>query len=180
MGGRVALEAGLRHPDRVDRIVLLCPALAWLRNRQWAGLVRLLRPELGLLQVAPRPVVDGIVRGLIPGATDGWAAAGVDEFLRAYLTPRGRAAFYAAARNIYLDEPAGESGFWARLRALERDCLFVWGLQRRPGAGGVPPPRGGHAAAGHSTRCWTAATCPRSRRRTARTRPCGRFLAAVT
>ena len=34
MGGRVALEAGLRHPDRIDRLVLLCPALAWLRNRQ--------------------------------------------------------------------------------------------------------------------------------------------------
>ena len=129
MGGRVALEAGLRHGDRVDRMVLLCPALAWLRNRQWAGLVRLLRPELGLLQVAPRPVVDRIVRGLLPGATDGWAAAGADEFLRSYLTPRGRAAFYAAARNIYLDEPDGESGFWARLRALERDCLFIWGRQ---------------------------------------------------
>jgi hypothetical protein len=42
-------------------------------------------------------------------------AAGVDEFLRAYLTPAGRAAFYAAARQIYLDEPHGEQGFWTRL-----------------------------------------------------------------
>jgi pimeloyl-ACP methyl ester carboxylesterase len=30
-------------------------------------------------------------------------AAGVDEFLRAYLTPAGRAAFYAAARHLELD-----------------------------------------------------------------------------
>jgi pimeloyl-ACP methyl ester carboxylesterase len=127
MGGRVALEAGMRHADRIDRLVLLCPAVAWLRDRRYAGIVRLLRPELGLLQVAPRSVVEGVVRRLVPGATDGWAAAGVDEFLRSYLTPRGRAAFYAAARNIYLDEPDGDDGFWTRLSALERDCLFVWG-----------------------------------------------------
>lgn len=127
MGGRVALEAGMRHPDRVDRLVLLCPAVAWLRDRRFAGIVRLLRPELGLLQVTPRPVVEGLVRRLVPGATNGWAAAGVDEFLRSYLTPRGRAAFYAAARNIYLDAPDGRDGFWTRLAALERDCLFVWG-----------------------------------------------------
>ena len=127
MGGRVALEAGMVHPDRVERLVLLCPAVAWLRDRRYAGLVRLLRPELGLLQFTPRPVVEGLVRRLIPGATDGWAAAGVDEFLRAYLTPRGRAAFYAAARNIYLDEPDGDKGFWTRLSTLQRDCLFVWG-----------------------------------------------------
>jgi pimeloyl-ACP methyl ester carboxylesterase len=107
--------------------VLLSPALAWLRGRRWAPLVRVLRPELGLIQVAPRPVVEGVVRRLIPGAADGWAAAGVDEFLRSYLTPRGRAAFYAAARNIYLDEPHGEDGFWSRLEELSPDALFVWG-----------------------------------------------------
>ena len=54
---------------------------------------------------------------LIPGADEGWTAAGVDEFLRAYLTPAGRAAFYAAARQIYLEEPHGAEGFWTRLRA---------------------------------------------------------------
>ena len=64
---------------------------------------------------------------LIPGADDGWTAAGVDEFLRAYLTPAGRAAFYAAARQIYLDEPHGEKGFWPRLRTLQPEALFVWG-----------------------------------------------------
>ena len=51
----------------------------------------------------------------------------MDEFLRAYLTPRGRAAFYAAARNIYLDEPHGDDGFWTRLESLEPESLFVWG-----------------------------------------------------
>jgi pimeloyl-ACP methyl ester carboxylesterase len=127
MGGRVAIEAGLIDRSRVRSLMLLSPALAWLRDRRWAPVVRLLRPELGLLQVAPRSVTDRIVRRLVPGANDGWAAAGVDEFLRAYLTPRGRAAFYAAARNIYLDEPHGEDGFWTRLGSLEADALFVWG-----------------------------------------------------
>jgi pimeloyl-ACP methyl ester carboxylesterase len=129
MGGRVAIEVGLTAPERTERIVLLSPALAWLRDRRWAPVVRALRPELGLLQLAPRPVVEGIVRRLIPGAADGWAAAGVDEFLRAFLTPRGRAAFYAAARNIYLDEPHGDSGFWTRLAELSPDTMFVWGRQ---------------------------------------------------
>ena len=56
------------------------------------------------------------MRRLVPGSDDGWAAAGVDEFLRAYKSPRGRAAFYAAARQIYLEEPDGDDGFWPRLR----------------------------------------------------------------
>ena len=131
MGGRVALEVGLRYPERVRRIVLLSSSLAWRRERPWATVLRLVRPELGLLQVAPRGVVEGIVRRLIPGAESGWAAAGVDEFLRAYLTPRGRAAFYAAARHIYLEEPEGENGFWPRLSTLQAPALFVWGRHDR-------------------------------------------------
>jgi pimeloyl-ACP methyl ester carboxylesterase len=127
MGGRVALELGMHAPDRVGRLVLLCPALAWRKDRRWLRLVRFARPELGLVQLAPRPVVEGIVRRMLPGADDGWAAAGVDEFLRAYLQPRGRAAFYAAARNIYLDEPDGADGFWTRISTLEPQSLFIWG-----------------------------------------------------
>ena len=127
LGGRVALEIALRDPDRVSRLALLAPALAWRRPRPWAPLLRLTRPELGLVQLAPRAIVEGIVRQLIPGADGGWRAAGVDEFLRAYLTPAGRAAFYAAARHIYLDKPHGQNGFWPRLATLQADALFVWG-----------------------------------------------------
>ncbi len=131
LGGRVALEIALRHPARVGRLGLLAPSLAWRRDRALVPLLRLTRPELGLVQLAPRPLVDAIVRRVIPGADEGWTAAGVDEFLRAYLKPAGRAAFYAAARQIYLEEPHGEEGFWPRLRTLEADALFVWGRRDR-------------------------------------------------
>jgi pimeloyl-ACP methyl ester carboxylesterase len=131
LGGRVALEIALTHPDRVGRLALLAPSLAWRRERPGVPLLRLTRPELGLVQLAPRGLVEAIVRRLIPGADDGWTASGVDEFLRAYLTPSGRAAFYAAARQIYLDEPHGAKGFWSRLPRLRADALFVWGRRDR-------------------------------------------------
>ena len=127
MGGRVAIEVGLAHPARADRLVLLAPSLAWLRDRPWAPLLRLVPPQLGLLQPAPRGVVEAIARRAVPGGGSGWTAAGVDEFLRAYLEPRGRAAFYASARNIYLEEPHGPGGFWTRLPGLAGPSLFVWG-----------------------------------------------------
>jgi pimeloyl-ACP methyl ester carboxylesterase len=127
MGGRVALELGLSARDRVGRLALLAPSLAWLRNRPWAPLLRLVAPQLGLIQPTPRPIVEAIVERVVPGGRDEWTAAGMDEFLRSYLTARGRAAFYAAARNIYLEEPYGERGLWTRLPALEPPSLFVWG-----------------------------------------------------
>jgi pimeloyl-ACP methyl ester carboxylesterase len=127
LGGRIALEIGLRAPERVERLALLAPSMAWRRQRTWAPLLRLVRPELGLVQVTPRPIVQAIVHRLIPGANEGWTAAGVDEFLRAYMTPAGRAAFYAAARQIYLEAPDGAQGFWPRLCELQPGALFVWG-----------------------------------------------------
>jgi pimeloyl-ACP methyl ester carboxylesterase len=127
MGGRVAIETALQTPGRVRRLVLLAPSLAWLRPRPWAPLLRLVPTELGLIQPAPRAVVERIVHAVVPRDADRWTAAGIDEFLRAYLTPAGRAAFYAAARNIYLEEPHGPDGFWTRLAQLGQPSLFVWG-----------------------------------------------------
>ena len=128
MGGRVAIEVGIRRPDRTEGLVCMTPSLAWRRGKFWAPYLRLVRPELGALQPAPRPIVDRIVRSVVPGAdSNDWAAAGVDEFLRSYYTPRGRAAFYAAARNIYLEEGEGSNGFWTRIEALQPRTLFIWG-----------------------------------------------------
>ncbi|HEY6463519.1 MAG TPA: alpha/beta fold hydrolase [Polyangiaceae bacterium] len=131
MGGRVALEVGLRFPRRVDRLVLLCPSLAWRRYRAFAGLVKLLRPELGAL---PIPVLERLVitslRAMfahperVPEAAMR-AAAG--EFVRVFSTPRGRIAFFHAAREIYLENPHGTRGFWDRLPSLEPRALFFFG-----------------------------------------------------
>jgi pimeloyl-ACP methyl ester carboxylesterase len=124
LGGRVTLEAVLHAPERFTRVVLMTPSLAWLRERPWAPFLKLVRPELGLLQPAPRQVVERVVKQLIPGGGSRYAEAGIDEFLRSYTTARGRAAFYAAARHIYLERP---DRFWHRLRELKPPALFVWG-----------------------------------------------------
>ena len=113
------------------------------------------------MQLAPRWLVEGIVHRVIPVAGSNWVQAGVDEFLRAYLTPRGRAAFYAAARQIYLEEPSGSKGFWTRLAALAPPALFVWGKRDTL----VPIGFARHVedtlpGARHSSS--TAATCPSS------------------
>lgn len=126
MGGRIALELALTAPERVGRLVLLSPAMAWLRPRRWAPVVRLLRPELTMV---PLPV-EKLVRRLVSGGDD-WTAAGVDEFMRAFSTPRGRHAFHAVLRNIYLDAPHGDDGLWSRLTGMQRDALFVWGRRDR-------------------------------------------------
>lgn len=129
MGGRIALELGIRHRERVDDLVLFAPALAWLKERPWRRLLSLPLPRLGYLQPTPRWAVEPVVRRLVPGGDSGWVAAGVDEFLRSYLTPSGRFAFYECARNIYMDEPYGTDGLWTRLKKLQPRSLFVWGEQ---------------------------------------------------
>ncbi|MEA2421194.1 MAG: 4,5:9,10-diseco-3-hydroxy-5,9,17-trioxoandrosta(10),2-diene-4-oate hydrolase [Thermoleophilaceae bacterium] len=128
MGGRVALEVGMRHPERIDRLVLMTPSMAWLSAPSWASALRFVRPELGFLQPAPKGFVEGIVKRVVPTSSSHFVAPALDEFLRSYLTPRGRVAFYAAARNIALEEP-GE--FWSGLEALSPEALFIWG--RRDG-----------------------------------------------
>jgi pimeloyl-ACP methyl ester carboxylesterase len=127
MGGRVALELGLSHADRVRRLVLLAPSMSWLKARPWAPYLRLIPTQLGIFQPTPRPLVEMIVKQFVPGSDSEWTAAGIDEFMRSYLTPLGRAAFYAAARNIYLEEPRGPDGLWTRLGSLKPEALFVWG-----------------------------------------------------
>lgn len=124
MGGRAALEVAFKHPECIEGLVLAAPSLAWLCERPWARYLHLVRPELGLLQVAPRPIVEGVLRRLVPEPETPSVQGALDEFLRAYLTPRGRVAFYAAARQIYLEEPAR---FWSRLDDLGPESLFVWG-----------------------------------------------------
>jgi pimeloyl-ACP methyl ester carboxylesterase len=132
MGGRIALEVGFGEPERVTSLSLLAPAIAFVRRRrELVPLVRLLRPELAAI---PHPIRAATVRaqfwGLFarPERLDPVVAdIAVEEFCRSYRSRAARVAFFAAARNIYLDEPHGERGFYARLAELEPPALFVWG-----------------------------------------------------
>ncbi|MGH2756334.1 MAG: alpha/beta fold hydrolase, partial [Actinomycetota bacterium] len=58
-----------------------------------------------------------------------WFEAAVDDFLTIWQSPRARMAFSAAARNIYLDEPEGERGFWTRLEHMETPAFYIFGKQ---------------------------------------------------
>ncbi len=145
MGGRVAIEVGLRAPERVKAVALLCPAVAFVR-RDWHPLVRVLRPELGLLPhnisrravaaqfwslFADRDQVDPAVADVV-----------VDAFRHIYATKGARLAFLTAARNIYLERPFGRGGFYPRLADLDAPALFVWGTHDKL----VPPGLRHHVA----------------------------------
>jgi pimeloyl-ACP methyl ester carboxylesterase len=145
MGGRVAIEMGLRAPERVAGLALLSPAVAFVK-RDWHPVVRLLRPELGLLphnlgrsrvarqfwsMFADPDQVDPSVADVV-----------VDEFQRIYSSAGARLAFLTSARNIYLDRPFGRGGFYPRLSELEAPALFVWGACDRL----IPPAFQRHVA----------------------------------
>jgi pimeloyl-ACP methyl ester carboxylesterase len=134
MGGRIALELGFASPDRVRSLSLLTPALAFVhRRRELVPLVRLLRPELAAI---PHPLSEATVRSTLQGLfakperlDPETAEIAIEEFRRNYQSRSARVAFFAAARNIYLDEPHGEAGFYARLAELEPPALFIWGAE---------------------------------------------------
>jgi pimeloyl-ACP methyl ester carboxylesterase/putative sterol carrier protein len=131
MGGRVSLEVGMQAPSRVRTLSLLSPSMAFRRGREWVPLIRLTRPELAAIPHMLRPeMVRSRFWNMIsrPDRLDpsvGDIAA--DEFLRTYRSRAARIAFYAAARQIYLEAPWGPKGFWTRLADLLPPALFIWG-----------------------------------------------------
>ena len=136
LGGRIAIEGALLAPDRIDKLVLLAPSPAFIRRREFVRLVKILRPELALLPVSliPKKRVAPSIKAMFSRPDrlpDTWYDSAADEFLRVFKTARGRVAFFSAARNIYLEEPYGEDGFWDRLPKLTRPALFVWGDRDR-------------------------------------------------
>ncbi|TAM89440.1 MAG: alpha/beta fold hydrolase [Jatrophihabitans sp.] len=131
LGGRTALQAALDSPLEVRGLVLLCPAVAFRRLRQFVPFVRLVRDEVAALPVRiPRTVAMRGLQGLFADPDRlprPWADAAVDEFLRVLSIRSNRLAIFSALRHVYLDEPFGETGFWERLPRLRPPALFVWG-----------------------------------------------------
>ncbi|HVF03596.1 MAG TPA: alpha/beta fold hydrolase [Frankiaceae bacterium] len=135
LGGRVALEIALLEPDRVDGLVLLAPAVAFRRLRQFVPVVKLARPEAAAL---PLPMTRGMARLTLrrmfaqPArlTTQSYDAA-AGEFVRVYKRAAYRVAFFSSLRQIYLDEAFGDAGFWSRLPSLRPPALFVWGERDR-------------------------------------------------
>ena len=130
LGGRVAIELGLREPERVAGLALLCPAVAFVK-RSYHPLVRVLRPEVGLLpHQFTRAMIEGRFWALFADRDNvdpALADTVVDEFRRTYASAGARIAFLAAARNLYLDDPFGRGGFYPRLAELAVPSLFLWG-----------------------------------------------------
>ena len=129
MGGRVAIEVGLllSGAGRSDRpaepgaclasrsALALAPARAAPAARPGsagaAGDHRADRPQPG------------------PGGRDGWSAAGVDEFLRSYLTPRGGSPSTRPPATSTSTSRTERRGCGRVSRACRREALFVWGRQ---------------------------------------------------
>ncbi len=130
LGGRVAMEMAMAQPDRVHGIACLCPAAAFSR-RPFLRLVRIARPELGIMASRiPREQVRNALRGLFASPdrlADNWYDAAIDDLLEVWKSPRARMAFFTAARNVYLDEPEGDEGFWTRLSMMKTPALYVYG-----------------------------------------------------
>ena len=129
MGGRVAIELGFDVP-RARSGRSRCSRRRWRGCASAVGAARASRCGRSSACCSPRRGRSSRASPArwCPAAREGWTAVGVDEFLRGYLTPRGRAAFYAAARNIYLEEP---DRFWAGCASSQGEALFVWGRQDR-------------------------------------------------
>ena len=131
LGGRTSLEAALNEPDLVAGLVLLCPAVAFRKLRQLVPFVRMVPDEIAALPVRiPRRMAMRGLRNLFADPSrlpEAWYEAALDEFIRVVTIRANRLSIFSALRNIYLDQPFGEQGFWDRLPGLKPPALFVWG-----------------------------------------------------
>ncbi|MGH8863021.1 MAG: alpha/beta fold hydrolase [Jatrophihabitantaceae bacterium] len=131
LGGRTALQAALDCPEAVRGLVLLCPAVAFRRLRQFVPFVRMVPDQLVSLPMRlPRTLATRGLRTLFSDPSrlpQSWYDSAIDEFDRVLRTRANRLATFSALRHVYLDEPFGGSGFWDRLPDLKPPSLFLWG-----------------------------------------------------
>ena len=143
MGGRVAIEVGLREPARVGGLALLCPALAFVR-RGFQPFVRFSAPSSACCPTRSGAGASRSSSGRCsPTATSSTRASPTSRSTSSSAStarPGARLAFLASARSIYLDQPFGRDGLFPRMAALEPPALFVWGSHDKL----IPPGFGRH------------------------------------
>ena len=131
LGGRTSLQTAFDTPELVRGLVLLCPAVAFRKLRQFVPFVRLVRDEVAAVPLRiPRGMAVRGLRGMFADPSrlpPAWYESAVDEFLRVLALRPNRLATFSAMRHIYLDKPFGEDGFWNRLPGLVPPALFLWG-----------------------------------------------------
>jgi pimeloyl-ACP methyl ester carboxylesterase len=134
LGGRVAVEAALRVPERVAGLGLLCPAVAFNEYRLVRPLLQALRAEVAL-SASPWPLGGGVPRRVVDAGLRAMFAdparvpsanldAARDDFLRTMAHRSNRLAFLATARRLGGEVPRR---FWPRLEALAVPSLWIFG-----------------------------------------------------
>ena len=136
MGGRIATELALRHPQQVRGMVGLGSAVAFDEWQRIGPALKMLRWQwLGMSKVPLRR--DWIETALaelfhdparIP--TDNMRAAAEDVVVSAQ--DRGyRMAVAACARHLIAERGEGRRGYWTRLQDLQVPSLWIWGRRDR-------------------------------------------------
>ena len=141
MGGRVALEVGLRTPERVGRLVA-ARAVAGVAAQAPAGRRRCgsCRPELGLVQPAPRRIVEG---DRAPRSSRARRRAGPRRESTSSCAPTSppRAAPPSTPRRATSTSrsPTARTASGRACATLEPPALFVWGRARQARADRASP-----------------------------------------
>jgi pimeloyl-ACP methyl ester carboxylesterase/putative sterol carrier protein len=132
LGGRVALEVGIRSPGHVSGLVLLDPAVPGFRVRYLLGFTRVIPSEIGTI---PFPLRERwmrlAIRRLLADPSrlpQAGIHAAAEEFIRIYSQPIARMAFLDSLRHILTEPPRP---FWGRIRRIRVPALVVWGEDDR-------------------------------------------------
>jgi pimeloyl-ACP methyl ester carboxylesterase/putative sterol carrier protein len=132
LGGRVALELGIRSPDRVRALGLLAPAVPGFRVRYIMGFTRVIPTEVGAVPFPLRERwMKAAVRRLLGDPSklpESAYQASAEEFIRIYRSPQARMAFFDSLRHLLTEPP---KPFWAHMRRVRVPVQIVWGTSDR-------------------------------------------------
>ncbi len=132
MGGRIAVELGLRSPGRVAAAALLSPSAPGLRWRYLMGFTRVFPTEFGAIPFPLRERwMELVLRRLfaVPDrlSADAYSAA-ANEFIRVYRDPVARMAFFSSLRHVLIETP---EPFFSSLRRIKHPTLVLLGASDR-------------------------------------------------